>query len=123
MTVPAVPLRKVPIIIQMGPGARSDWSKAHVLCVKQKKGALLFLVTLPLCPEVNEEAQAVYYTMTKHLRILERNVDNTLPFCSYISFVFSDAVVFYYSVIQSLGFFISYSCIMPYCDSVPSGFQ
>ena len=75
--------------------------------IKQKKGALLFLVTLPLSHEVNEEAKAVYYTMTNLLRILERNVDNTLRFCGYIFVVFSGAVVFYYSVIKSLGFFIS----------------
>ena len=57
LSIPAVPLRKVPIMIQMGPGARSDSSKAHVLSeYKTEKGCFIFLVTLPLCHEVNEEA-------------------------------------------------------------------
>ena len=42
LSVPAVPLRKVPIMIQMRPGARSDWSKAHVLSeYKTEKGCFI----------------------------------------------------------------------------------
>ena len=59
-------------MIQIGPCARSDWSKTHVLSVHktQKKRVLLFFATLSLYHEANAEAQAVYYTVIKHSRHL-----------------------------------------------------
>ena len=60
-----------------------------------KKGVLLVFATLPLYHKLNEEAQAVYYTVTKHsghLRTLEKCRQHSFGARAfYISLVFSNA--------------------------------